>query len=166
MTGLDDGGEQPLLGGIVGHVFGVPLDAQAEAAARILDGLEGSGQSGFDRVEVDRLLAGLAPRRFLLHSVHGAPLVFETRWTMSYLRGPLTRPQLAALTAERRQAGSVPATQRVRGRNPRLHADVALPGRQQRGVDRHCGTGSFHGAEAGLRIRVVGLGLGLLFQAL
>ena len=66
---------------------------------RILDGLEGSGQSGFDRGEVDRLLAGLAPRRFLLHSVHGAPVVFETRWTMSYLRGPLTRPQLAR-TAE------------------------------------------------------------------
>ena len=68
---------------------------------RVLDGLEGSGQSGFDRVEVDRLLAGLAPRRFLLHSVHSAPMVFETRWTLSYLRGPLTRPQLAALTAER-----------------------------------------------------------------
>lgn len=71
---------------------------------RILDGLEGSGQSGFDRGEVDRLLAGLAPRRFLLHSVHGNPLVFETRWTMSYLRGPLTRPQLAVLTAQRTRA--------------------------------------------------------------
>jgi hypothetical protein len=71
---------------------------------RVLDGLEGSGQSGFDRGDVDRLLAGLAPRRFLLHSVHEAPLVFETRWTLSYLRGPLTRPQLAALTAERASA--------------------------------------------------------------
>jgi hypothetical protein len=76
---------------------------------RILDGLEGSGQSGFDRVEVDRLLAGLAPRRFLLHSVHSAPVVFETRWTMSYLRGPLTRPQLAALTAKREEEAGMGA---------------------------------------------------------
>jgi hypothetical protein len=36
---------------------------------------------------------------FLLHDVHApAPLVFATRWTLSYLRGPLSRDQIARLT--------------------------------------------------------------------
>ncbi len=81
---------------------------------RILDGLEGSGHSGFDRKEIDEVLAGLAARRFLLHSVRGAPVVFETRWTMSYLHGPLTRPQLAALSAERKAAGGGAGTANAR----------------------------------------------------
>jgi hypothetical protein len=71
--------------------------------ARVLDGLEGalSGRSGFDRGEMNRLLSGLPKRVFLLHNVHeDAPELFETRWAMSYLRGPLTRDQIRTLMAE------------------------------------------------------------------
>jgi hypothetical protein len=69
--------------------------------ARVLEGLEGiavsTGQK-FDRQEMDELLAGLSTRIFLLNNVHDdAPEVFETRWTMSYLRGPLTRGQIKTL---------------------------------------------------------------------
>lgn len=69
--------------------------------ARVLDGLEGAstGSSrGFNRQQMDEILAGLGKRIFLLHNVHeSAPEVFETRWTMSYLRGPLTRSQIKDL---------------------------------------------------------------------
>lgn len=69
--------------------------------ARVLDGLEGtsteSGQ-GFDRQRMQRIIASLGKRVFLLHNVHeDAPEVFETRWTLSYLRGPLTRHQIKTL---------------------------------------------------------------------
>ena len=66
---------------------------------RVLDGLEGaSGEGGFDRAEMDRILSGLGSRRFLLHNVHeSGPVVFQTRWAMSYLRGPLTRDQIRTL---------------------------------------------------------------------
>lgn len=69
---------------------------------RVLEGLEGiavsTGQK-FDRQRMDQLLAGLSTRIFLLNNVHDdAPEVFETRWTMSYLRGPLTRAQIKTLT--------------------------------------------------------------------
>jgi hypothetical protein len=70
--------------------------------ARVLDGLEGvlAGRGGFDRARMDRLLSGLGKRVFLLHNVHeDAPQVFETRWAMSYLRGPLTREQIRTLMA-------------------------------------------------------------------
>ncbi len=66
--------------------------------ARVLDGLEGVGGAGFDRPRVSRLLAGLSARRFLLHNVHDdAPTLFESRWALSYLAGPLTREQIRTL---------------------------------------------------------------------
>ena len=69
--------------------------------ARMLEGLEGiAGGSGmrFDRNEMEQTLAGLGNRIFLLNNVHedGAE-IFETRWDMSYLRGPLTRTQIKTL---------------------------------------------------------------------
>ncbi len=69
--------------------------------ARVMDGLEGV-QGGFNRHQLERTLAGLGKRRFLLHNVHEkAPVVFETRWVMSYLRGPLTRSQIGRLMGDR-----------------------------------------------------------------
>ena len=66
---------------------------------RVLDGLEGaSGQGGLDRSQLEKLISALGNRVFLLNNVHeNAPEVFQTRWTMSYLRGPLSRPQIASL---------------------------------------------------------------------
>jgi hypothetical protein len=69
--------------------------------ARVLEGLEGAsvgaGQK-FDRARMEQTLAGLGNRIFLMHNVHeDAPVVFETRWCLSYLRGPLTRTQIKAL---------------------------------------------------------------------
>jgi len=76
----------------------------ARDKARVLDGLEGAaaGAGGaFDRARVDRLLSGLEQRRFLMHSVHDdEETLFETRWTMSYLRGPLLREEIRRLTAD------------------------------------------------------------------
>jgi hypothetical protein len=65
---------------------------------RVVDGLAGVAGGGFDRQEVARQLAGLASRRFLLHNVHESrPVLFESRWAMSYLAGPLTRDQIRRL---------------------------------------------------------------------
>jgi len=69
--------------------------------ARVLEGLEGiaagTGQK-FDRQAMEQLLAGLSNRIFLLNNTHeDGPEVFETRWAMSYLRGPLTRSQIKSL---------------------------------------------------------------------
>jgi hypothetical protein len=71
--------------------------------ARVLDGLEGAATAaGFDRAAMERTLSGLSKRIFLLHSVHEpAPIVFETRWTLSYLRGPMTRDEIQSLMKSR-----------------------------------------------------------------
>jgi hypothetical protein len=76
--------------------------------ARVLEGLEGAAVgtgAAFDRGAMERTLAGLGKRTFLMNNVHeNAPVVFQVRWTMSYLRGPLTRDQIKRLTADSTRA--------------------------------------------------------------
>jgi len=73
--------------------------------ARVLEGLEGAATgrgAGFDRPAAERILAGLGSRVFLLHNVHeDAPEILESRWAMSYLRGPLSRSQIKWLNDAR-----------------------------------------------------------------
>jgi hypothetical protein len=75
---------------------------------RVLDGLEGAatGTGGkFDRQAMEQLLAALGNRVFLMNNVHDdAPQIFETRWCMSYLRGPITRAQIKTLMDPRKAA--------------------------------------------------------------
>jgi hypothetical protein len=76
---------------------------------RVMEGLEGASAGGkFDRAKMEQILAGLGSRRFLLHNVHDeGPVVFETRWAMSYLRGPLTREQIRILMAPKAESAVV-----------------------------------------------------------
>lgn len=68
---------------------------------RVMEGLEGaSAQAGssFDKQAMERTLAGVGSRVFLMNNVHeNAPRVFHTRWAMSYLCGPLSRQQIQKL---------------------------------------------------------------------
>jgi hypothetical protein len=57
-----------------------------------------------------------------MHNVHEQePVTFETRWTLSYLRGPLTREEL------RRAVGSAPAEQKVEPAAPPAMDKPVLP---------------------------------------
>lgn len=94
--------------------------------SRVLDGLESalSGGGGFDRARAEALLAGLGNRVFLMHDVHeDHPVLFQSRWALSYLRGPMTPAQIQTVMAGRKGApavrpatgASAPATQGVSG---------------------------------------------------
>ncbi len=65
--------------------------------ARLMDGLNAAG----DTVDVGALgdtISGLPKRTFVLHETRSsAPVVFRTRWAMSYLAGPLSRAQIRIL---------------------------------------------------------------------
>lgn len=67
---------------------------------RLLDGLASAVPGGLDRSEYDHLISALGKRVFLLRNVHEKqPLLFQTRWAMNYLAGPVTRAQIPALNA-------------------------------------------------------------------
>lgn len=66
---------------------------------RLLDGLQGASSGNFDRSATDKMLSGLGKRVFLVNNVHdrGGPSMFQTRWAMNYMAGPMTRKQIAGL---------------------------------------------------------------------
>ena len=76
---------------------------------RVLDGLESAlpgGEAG-SRATLDKLMGSLTQRVFLMRNVHDdSPLLMQSRWALSYLRGPLTGPEIARLMQDRKGAGS------------------------------------------------------------
>ena len=97
--------------------------------ARLLDGLEGAsagaGQA-FDRQKMDETLAGLGKRVFLMHNVHeDAPTTLHTRWALSYLCGPLTKPQIKTLMDTYRAPAPAPAASSAAA--PATAATVTAP---------------------------------------
>ncbi len=73
---------------------------------RLLDGLTGADNARFalDRAQTGEILANLRPRTFLMQNAHeDHPVLFSSRWVLSYLAGPLSRTQLRQLTSEKQQ---------------------------------------------------------------
>ena len=83
---------------------------------RLLEGLESASSvagKAMSRSTVDRIISSLTNRVFLLHNVHAdAPVTFQSRWAMSYLRGPLTKEQIHVLMNSRQPdtAVAIPTT--------------------------------------------------------
>lgn len=66
--------------------------------ARVLEGLRIASNGELDDKQLDKLMASTGNRTFLLRSIYlKEPVLFQTRWAMSYLRGPLTLPQIKKL---------------------------------------------------------------------
>ncbi len=69
--------------------------------ARLIEGLEGvAAERGTlsDRSYLDNVISALGNRVFLVHDVHQPkPILMQTRWALSFLRGPMTREQVAEL---------------------------------------------------------------------
>lgn len=74
---------------------------------KVMTGLQSlaSADNDLNLKDVERLIADVEPRVFLMQNVHddGGPIMVHTRWAMSYLRGPLTRQQVQVLMAPQRQ---------------------------------------------------------------
>ncbi len=74
--------------------------------ARVLDGLEGAATAagqGFNRSDMDKMISGLSQRVFLMNNVHeDQPILFQTRWALSFLRGPMSRTQISDLMKDRK----------------------------------------------------------------
>ena len=77
--------------------------------ARVLEGLR-SAAGDTDITELDKDIGALQKRQFMLVSAKDShPKVFGTRWAMSYLRGPLTKEQVATLMQDVVRPPAAPA---------------------------------------------------------
>ena len=95
--------------------------------ARVIDGLlSAQAGAGFDRGALEKLMSGIAPRVFLMRNVNDdAPVLFRTRWAMSWLRGPMTLPEITRLMSGRSIAE--PARPENRAATAKPAARPALP---------------------------------------
>jgi len=97
---------------------------------RVLDGLEGaaaSASAGFDRAAMEQTIAGLGNRVFLMHNVHeDGTVVFQVRWALSYLRGPLNRAEIKSLMEPVKAKGRTAAP--AKGAAADSPAPAPLPG--------------------------------------
>ena len=83
---------------------------------RLLQGLSGLAGS-LDIDQVSDLISRLKSRVFLLHNVHeDKPVLMTTRWTLSYLRGPMTRQQIMEVMKDKKT--QVAVSQAIAGQEP------------------------------------------------
>lgn len=106
--------------------------------ARVIEGLEGASAAAgkaFDRGAMEATLAGLTSRVFVMNNVHDDhPVVFQSRFVMSYLAGPLTRTQIQTLMAPIKAGAAAPST------------GAALPSARSPSTPPHAGAGTSTGA--------------------
>ncbi len=97
--------------------------------ARLLDGMS-SAAGGMDVKALSEAISGLGKRQFLLRKAGRNDVqTFATRWVRSYLRGPMTRDQIAQVKAA--SAGTQPSA--VADAAPPV-ADAAAPGADHTGT--------------------------------
>lgn len=66
---------------------------------RVLEGLKVASNGELDSRALDEMMSSIKKRRFILRSIHEKePVIFETRWTLSYLKGPMTLKEIERFT--------------------------------------------------------------------
>ena len=86
---------------------------------RLLDGLESAAAStgrALDRAALDRAISSLPGRVFVMNdAAEGGASLIRSRWAMSYLRGPLTKEQIALVMKGKKAAPASASVQESAG---------------------------------------------------
>lgn len=92
---------------------------------RVIEGLLGAAEGGLDRERLRQVLGSLGKRMFLLRNAHEpAPVLFQSRWALCYLAGPMTRLEIARLMAPLKASAQAPP---AHGESPAVPAPAPTP---------------------------------------
>lgn len=74
---------------------------------KVIDGLSGASE-GINKAEIASLLSNLEKRNFILNNVNEDGIkVIETRWALSYLKGPIPKDGIKRLMSEKKSLKSI-----------------------------------------------------------
>lgn len=82
---------------------------------KVIDGLSSAVEGKIDKNEMENLLSNLEKRTFIMKNINEDGIkIFQTRWTLSYLKGPITKEQIKFLMANKNiNSISKPETQKI-----------------------------------------------------
>jgi DNA helicase HerA-like ATPase len=70
---------------------------------KVIDGLSSAVEGKIDKNEIENLLSNLEKRTFILKNINEDGIkVFQTRWALSYLKGPITKEQIKFLMSNKK----------------------------------------------------------------
>lgn len=71
---------------------------------RVTEGLSAASNGEIDLKAMEKLMSEMSARVFIMRSIYEKePVLFQTRWALSYLRGPLTLAQIEILTKDEKK---------------------------------------------------------------
>ena len=91
---------------------------------KVIDGLSSANESNLNKDEILDLLSNLEKRNFILKNINEDGIkIFETRWALSYLKGPIPKEGIKKLMADK--LALMQLTQELKKENKPLgHIDV------------------------------------------
>ncbi len=70
---------------------------------KVIDGLSSAVEGKIDKNEIENLLSNLEKRTFIMKNINEDGIkVFQTRWALSYLKGPITKEQIKFLMSNKK----------------------------------------------------------------
>jgi hypothetical protein len=121
---------------------------------RVIDGLLATdAAAGLDKQGLESLMSNLGQRTFLMRNVHDErPVLFRTRWVLSYLRGPMTLSEIRRLTPATADQPAV-AGNDARSASPAIDRPIVEAGVPERFLAASEGTAPLYQPRIGARVR-------------
>ncbi|MFW3425760.1 ATP-binding protein [Aliarcobacter butzleri] len=90
---------------------------------KVIDGLSSANEGNLNKEEVMNLISNLEKRNFILKNINEDGIkIFETRWALSYLKGPISKDGIKKLMSEKKKQNI--STQKVENENQTTQINI------------------------------------------
>lgn len=90
---------------------------------KVIDGLSSANEGNLNKDEVMNLISNLEKRNFILKNINEDGIkIFETRWALSYLKGPISKDGIKKLMGEKKKQNI--STQKVENENQTTQINI------------------------------------------
>ncbi|MDN5108419.1 DUF87 domain-containing protein [Aliarcobacter butzleri] len=90
---------------------------------KVIDGLSSANEGNLNKDEVINLISNLEKRNFILKNINEDGIkIFETRWALSYLKGPISKDGIKKLMSEKKKQNI--STQKIENENQTTQINI------------------------------------------